>query len=142
LGSPGTIELDASVPGFSGSIGALLYHVALIEADYLYGDILGLREADYPPEMEALFPLPDRDGRGQLSSVRGYSLEVHLSRLAEVRTRLLGVLQDLDPARWREARRHPSAGYDVSPEWVAHHLMQHEAEHRSEIAAMLQLLRS
>jgi uncharacterized damage-inducible protein DinB len=25
--------------------------------------------------------------------------------------------------------------YDVTPEWVLHHLMQHEAEHRSQIGA-------
>jgi uncharacterized damage-inducible protein DinB len=26
--------------------------------------------------------------------------------------------------------------YDVTPEWVLHHLMQHEAEHRSQIGAL------
>ncbi len=27
-------------------------------------------------------------------------------------------------------------GYDVTPCWVLHHLMQHEAEHRAEIARL------
>jgi hypothetical protein len=26
--------------------------------------------------------------------------------------------------------------YEVTPEWVLHHLCQHEAEHRAEIAAL------
>jgi uncharacterized damage-inducible protein DinB len=28
------------------------------------------------------------------------------------------------------------AEYGVTPEWVLHHLMQHEAEHRSQIGAL------
>jgi hypothetical protein len=35
---------------------------------------------------------------------------------------------------FRRARSFPD--YDVTPEWVVHHLCQHEAEHRSEIAAL------
>jgi uncharacterized damage-inducible protein DinB len=27
-------------------------------------------------------------------------------------------------------------GYDVTPEWVVHHLMQHEAEHRGQIGEL------
>jgi uncharacterized damage-inducible protein DinB len=27
--------------------------------------------------------------------------------------------------------------YDVTPEYVLHHLMQHEAEHRSQIGALM-----
>jgi uncharacterized damage-inducible protein DinB len=28
------------------------------------------------------------------------------------------------------------AEYDVTPEWVLHHMMQHEAEHRGQIGAL------
>jgi len=35
---------------------------------------------------------------------------------------------------FRRVRRLPD--YDVTPEWVLHHLTQHEAEHRSEIGAL------
>ena len=38
-------------------------------------------------------------------------------------------LEDFRRARVLEA-------YDVTPEWVLHHLCQHEAEHRDEIIAL------
>jgi uncharacterized damage-inducible protein DinB len=31
--------------------------------------------------------------------------------------------------------------YEVSPEWVLHHLSQHEAEHRGEIGSAIALLK-
>ncbi len=37
--------LDWTGPGVENSIGSLLYHIALIEGDYLYGDILRM---EYP----------------------------------------------------------------------------------------------
>jgi uncharacterized damage-inducible protein DinB len=37
-------------------------------------------------------------------------------------------------ALFRRVRR--LSDCDVTPEWVIHHLMQHEAEHRGEIAAL------
>ena len=39
------------------SIGSLLYHIGLIEADWVATEMLGL---DEPPELEALLPWPDR----------------------------------------------------------------------------------
>jgi uncharacterized damage-inducible protein DinB len=37
----------------------------------------------------------------------------------------------MDYADFRRLRHLPK--YDVSPEWVLHHLLQHEAEHRGQI---------
>jgi hypothetical protein len=37
----------------------------------------------------------------------------------------------MDLIEFRRLRSLPR--YDVSPEWVLHHLAQHEAEHRSQI---------
>jgi uncharacterized damage-inducible protein DinB len=110
------------------SIGTILYHLADIEADWLYAEVL---ERALPPEVGVLFPYPTRDEHGQLTHVHGLSLAAHLERLAIVRELLMGVLQQMDLADFRRVRVLPS--YDVTPEWVLHHLMQHEAEHRSQI---------
>jgi uncharacterized damage-inducible protein DinB len=40
----------------------------------------------------------------------------------------------MDLADFRRIRSLPE--YDVTPEWVLHHLMQHEAEHRSQIGGL------
>src|SRR5687768_13446891 len=65
-------------PDGEHSLGTLLYHVAAIEADWLYAEALG---RPWPPAVEALFPYPLRDAQGRLTAVTGESLEAHWARL-------------------------------------------------------------
>ena len=123
--------IDWLPPDNESSIGTVLYHIALIEADWLYTEVL---EQLYPPKVAALFPYVDRDGQDRLSQVQGLSLEQHLERLEIVRRLLLDVFQAMDLHEFRRVRT--LADYEVTPEWVLHHLMQHEAEHRSQIRAL------
>lgn len=115
----------------ASSIGTVLYHLADIEADWLYVEVL---EQPLPPEVAALFPCATRDAQGNLVQVQGFALEQHLHRLETVRGLLLHAYQQMDLREFRRARS--LAQYDVTPEWVLHHLMQHEAEHRSQIGAL------
>jgi hypothetical protein len=78
-----------------------------------------------------LFPYATRDEPGRLTPVQGISWDEHLKRLETVRGLLLGVFQQMDLSEFRRVHSLPS--YDVTPEWVLHHLMQHEAEHRSQL---------
>jgi len=116
-------------PRGGNAIGTLLYHVAAIEIDWLHADVL--EGEPWPPEMEALFPHDVRDARGALTAVHGAGLDEHLRRLDAVRARLIGAFRGLSIDDFRRVRR--MTGYDVTPEWVLHHLMQHEAEHRGQI---------
>ncbi|MCB2223933.1 MAG: DinB family protein [Actinobacteria bacterium] len=117
------------VPPWGGNtIGSLLYHLAIIELDWLYADILG---TEPPGEFLRLFPHDHRDAGGRLAVAAGESLDTHLTRLHAVRARLLYALRDMDEAGLHRVRALP--GYDVSPAWVIHHLCQHEAEHRGQI---------
>jgi len=126
--------LDWTGPGVENTIGSLLYHLALIEFDYLYADILG---EDYPEGSETtLLPYSDRDGDGNLSVIRGVSLADHLARLDEVRRQLLGRVPALSAEQMTTARPLADPGYVISPAWTLHHLMQHEAEHRGQIATI------
>jgi uncharacterized damage-inducible protein DinB len=113
------------------SIGSILYHIALIEADWLYTEVL---EQDYSDQIAALFPYDARDQHGLLTSIQGIALDTHLARLDTVRQHLLAAYQVLDLQEFRRQRHFPD--YDVTPEWVLHHLTQHEAEHRSELGAL------
>ena len=121
--------VDARPAGSENSIGSSLYHVAIIEADWLFDDLFG--EPLETTELASLFPYDVRDEHGTLQGILGVGLEDHLDRLARVRTvlrREIGALslEDFLAVRARD-------GYDVSGAWVVHHLLQHEAEHRSEI---------
>jgi hypothetical protein len=117
------------------SIGSLLYHIALIEASWVVEEIL---EDPESAELAALLPWPDRepgDGTGNerhLSRVDGQSLTQHLERLAGVRAFALERLAPMTGEDFHRVRH--LADYDVAPDWVIHHLLQHEAEHRSHIA--------
>jgi uncharacterized damage-inducible protein DinB len=113
------------------SIGTILYHIASIEADWLYVEVL---EQPFPQEVEALFTYPIRDEEGHLTQVKAISLEQHLKRLETVRSLLLNVYQTMELREFRRTRS--LENYDVTPEWVLHHLMQHEAEHRSQIGSL------
>ena len=113
--------------GEPNTVGSVLYHIAAIEADYLYDDVLGTPDA-IPTD---LFPHPVREEDGVLTSVTGYTLDEHLARLATVRQALIEAYASFDDDRLHSVRELPN--YVVSPAYVLHHLMQHEAEHRAEI---------
>ena len=122
--------LDELPPGAPNSIGTLLYHIALIELDWLLVDMLFLAQGERWPE--ELVPFADREGEGTLTVVRGETLQAHLERLAAVRA----MVHERLAAMSVEDFHAPRAGEttDVSPAWVIHHLLQHEAEHRAHIA--------
>ncbi len=118
------------------SIGTLLYHIALIEAAWVAEEILEL--ADEPTELVVLLPWSDREDDGgvgnkdRLSRVDGQSLPQHLARLEGVRSWTRTHLESMSNADFHRMRA--LADYDVAPDWVLHHILQHEAEHRSHIA--------
>jgi hypothetical protein len=111
------------------SIGTLLYHIALIEADWVASEMLGLEE---PAELAALLPWPDRQADGRLSPVDGVALDDHLARLASVRRWVVEQVRPMSNADFHRVRSFEH--YDAAPDWALHHVIQHEAEHRAHIA--------
>jgi uncharacterized damage-inducible protein DinB len=111
------------------SIGSLLYHIALIEADWVINEMLGLAEP--PAELDVLLPWPDREAGGHLSRVDGQPLSEHLARLAGVRDFVLASLRPMTNAEFLRVRAMDD--YDVSPNWALYHVIQHETEHRAHI---------
>jgi uncharacterized damage-inducible protein DinB len=112
------------------SIGALLYHIGLIEADWVITEVLEL--ADAPPEIGRLLPWADREDDGHLWRADGQDLGAHIERLAGIRAFVLERLRPMSNDDFHRVRR--LERYDVAPDWAVHHIIQHEAEHRSQIA--------
>lgn len=121
--------LDWQPPRGGNSIGTLLYHIAVIEADWLSVEVR--EEVAYPPELMALFPYDVHDPARRLTVVTGVDLAAHLARLDAVRAQFLTTFSAMSLADFTRIRALPQ--YDVTPQWVVHHLLQHEAEHRGEI---------
>jgi len=111
------------------SIGTLLYHIALVEADWLVDDI---RKMPYPDWLRDLLPYADRKADGRLTSVDGQSMTEHLDRLGRIRMFLLEDLASMTAGEFHAVLIRER--YDVSPAYILHHLLQHEAEHRAHIA--------
>jgi uncharacterized damage-inducible protein DinB len=130
--SPAALDWTPA-PG-DNSIGTLLYHIELIELDWLFTEVL--ERQPWPQELKELFAISARDDQGRLSSVRGVTLEEHIQRLDFVREHLLASFRTMSLQEFRCPHAFPD--YHVTAEWVLHHLIQHEVEHRGHI----QMLRS
>jgi uncharacterized damage-inducible protein DinB len=123
--------LDWSAAPAANSIGTLLYHIALVEADWLYMDALA---QPFPPEIASLLTHDSRDARGHLAVITGVTLAEHLARLDTVRAFFLAEFGAMSLETFRTLRTLPE--YHVTPEWIAYHLIEHEAGHRGEIATI------
>ncbi|CAH0297647.1 hypothetical protein SRABI96_04483 [Peribacillus sp. Bi96] len=119
------------------TIGSLLYHIALVEADWLYEEVL---VTEWDSEILALFPLESRSEEGALTHIEGQTLEEHFDRLNKVREVFLSTFRSMDLNDWREPR--VLERYDVTPEWVVYHLLEHESHHRGQIFQLLKKLRN
>ena len=128
----GPNTIDWLPPWGGNTIGALLYHLAAIEVDWLFTDILQQRE--FPPQINELFPYDVLDGDGNLTVIPGVSLEIHLKRLSSMRKYFMDAMRTITDEDFRRVRSFPD--YQIIPEWVIHHLMQHEAEHRGQIMSI------
>ncbi len=124
-------EIDSKPAGFENSIGSLLYHIAAIEADWLFADILVV---SYPEWLTEWFPFDVREEGGVLTPVTGFTVAQHVKRLAFVRNRFVEAIAGMDDEGYRRENRTPSGV--VTPEWALHHLRQHEAEHRGQIQSV------
>lgn len=124
-------DLDWVPQEAGNSIGTILYHLTSIEMSYIYEDIL---EIGWAPELEGLLPYDIRDEQGLLVKLEGESLEAHVNRLDATRNLSLCHLMTLLKDELYCVRR--VADYETTPEWVLHHLMQHESEHRGQIGEL------
>lgn len=134
-----TLDVGASIPdeavdrdaGDGGdTVGTTLYHVALIEIDWVFSDVLD-READID---HALFSFEHRVEDGRLTPVVGQSMADHLDRLASTRARVLEELGSMAAGEFHRPRARER--YDVSAAWVVFHLIDHEVEHRVRLSTL------
>ena len=123
--------LDHTTTEQVNSIGTLLYHIAAIELDWLYSEIL---EQDFPENIMTHFPHNVREETGRLTQVRGWELGRYLEVLKVVRDDYIQKLKDYDEAEFLRPRDLPD--YVVTPEWVCWHLLEHEAGHQGQIRTL------
>jgi len=118
--------------GREDSIGSLLYHIAMVEMDWLFVDI---HDGAMPSNVEAGFTHPAA-ADGRLTRVAGETLESHLFRLDWTRRRFLDELRGMTGDDWHRERNPADVRYSATPEWVVFHLVEHEAGHGAQIGSL------
>ena len=125
-----------SEPGDGGdTVGTVLYHVALVEIDWVFTDVLD-RQDEIPLDV---FPYDSRIEDGHLTPVMGETMAQHLERLATTRELVLRELRGMSSEDFH--RVHAREEIDVSADWVVFHLIDHEVEHRVRLSQLRDLLR-
>lgn len=120
--------IDADLGDGGDTLGTVIYHIALVEIDWVYSDIAG-READIPRE---LLPWDDRVEDGKLTPVLGETLAQHRARLDAVRELIVPVITGLSNEDFVRVRDRPWG--QVSAAWVLFHLIDHELDHRHRLS--------
>lgn len=122
--------------GDENAIGSLLYHIAGVEMGWLHFDVQGRTEL--PPDVARDFPHGATEPDGvRLKRVLGVPLAEHVARLERSRAVFLAAMETLTLDDWRRVRVDPlDAKYELTPEWAAFHLVEHEALHAGQIGAL------
>ena len=134
-------EVDPIPSWGSNSIGTLLYHVAAIELDWTFTDLMGTDEDGFPAGSWDWFPIDVREEGGRLSPVVE-PMQRHLDRLEWVRGHLFDTLRAMSDGDLDSTFNEGDPEQEVGGAWVLHHLMQHEAEHRGQIGEIKAALRA
>ena len=113
------------------TIGSLLYHVAAVEVNWVYGLVL---QQDMPMDVAEWFPRTIIDDSGDITPMRSISLDGHLYRLDKAHAILLSAFKAMTLDDFRRVSN--IARMAVTPETVAQQLLQHEAEHRGQIMSL------
>ena len=100
-------HLDTEPEGSGNTVGTLLYHLAAVEADWLYVEVL---QENFPEDILTLFPVDVRDDAGRLTPVPGVALTTYLERFAFVRERLLERFTDITMTDYHRLRKLPNCG--------------------------------
>ena len=121
--------------GHDNAIASLLYHIALVEAEWTFVDMQG---QDLPASVQVDLPYPAEDPVGRLTRVLGVGLDQHRKRLDLSRRLLLDEVRPMSLDEWRRPRC-PAGRTDreATPEWIVFHLIEHEAGHAFQISMLL-----
>jgi uncharacterized damage-inducible protein DinB len=123
------------------SIGTMLLHIDAVEWSWIFEDIFGKPDTEYPGEWSEAMPI-----RVGVPQVQGRPIEWYLDKLNATRERTLDVLrgftdEDLkrlvgesEPRPGQEKR-----SYLFTIDWIIWHIIHHEASHAGQIELVKRL---
>ncbi len=130
------------VKGFM-SAGILLSHIAEAEAWWIRVILQGKPDADNPRRLPKGWCAPFAEIEAGDPIAEGQPLEAYLALLEEVRAHTLSALAELKTEvldRRFEYHGLDGKNYEFTAEWILHHLVEHEAHHRGQLALLKRML--
>ena len=123
-------QLDYLWDENANTIGALLLHMAAIEAAYQEYTFTGKNILDNP-ERILKWKIPMNLGEAARQAIRGYGIHYYLDELAAMRELTLHQFRQLDDAwLWQEAEWNDARANHY---WMWYHVYEDEINHRGEI---------
>jgi uncharacterized damage-inducible protein DinB len=136
-----TEQIDWHPDDKTESIGTMLLHIDGVEWSWIFEDIFGRPDTEYPGEWREAMPI-----RLGMPQVQGRPAEWYLDKLDATRQRTLEVLRgftdadlarlvgESDPGPGREKR-----SWLFTIDWIIWHIIQHEASHLGQIELLRRL---
>lgn len=126
-----TYQLDFLYDANANTIGALLLHMAAIEAAYQEYTFTGRNILDNPERIKK-WQMPMQLGERARQEIKGQPVEYYLMELKQMREQTLEQLKQLDDAwLWKES---PWNNQVANNYWMWYHVYEDEINHRGEIS--------
>jgi uncharacterized damage-inducible protein DinB len=123
------------------SIGTMLLHVDAVEWSWIFEDIFGRPDSEYPGEWSEAMPI-----RLKVPQVQGRPVEWYLQKLDATRERTLEVLRGFTDADLPRlvGESVPGPGQEkrsrlFTIDWIIWHIIQHEAAHVGQVELLKRL---
>lgn len=124
-------QLDHLYDANANSIGALLLHIASIEAAYQEYTFTGRNILDNPERIEK-WRTPMYLGEQARKEIKGQPVDYYLDELAQMREKTLAQFKQLDDEwLWQES---PWNNRTANNYWMWYHVYEDEINHRGEIS--------
>jgi hypothetical protein len=132
-------ELDYLFDENDNSIGALLYHLAALEAGYQESTFFERNILD-DPQLEAKWRIPMELGDSARAAIRGHPIHYYLDELAHLRQQTLALMQQRDDT-WLWLESEWNDDILVNNYWQWYHVYEDEINHRGEMNWRLSRIR-
>ncbi|QOR67841.1 DinB family protein [Cytobacillus suaedae] len=130
------VELDQLVDEESNSVGALLLHIASIEAVH---QVVAFENRDFNESELLKWETPLWLGQKAQTEIKNQPLEYYIDELTKVREKTLALFKTVDDG-WLSVEKKWDNGVPHNNYWLWYHVMEDEISHRGQIRILKRMI--